>query len=187
MHQQKQALVLVGRITSVFGIKGWVNVYSYTDPAENILDFSEWLLSPSEGDGQGKRQSIPELKDCQPIKLSRGQRSGKKIIAQLADSQTPEEAARFVRHDVFVRREELPELEEGYYWIDLEGLQVVNLQGQVLGKVSRMMETGANDVMVVLAENGEENLIPYVEGRYVLDVNLEDSLIKVDWETLEDD
>lgn len=187
MHQDKQPFVLVGRVTSVFGIKGWVNVYSYTDPAENILSFPEWLLSPSEGEGQGKRQHIPEIKDCRPIKLSKGQRSGKKIIAQLADSQTPEQALGFVRHDIFVRREELPQLEEGFYWIDLEGLKVINLQGQVLGTLSRMMETGANDVMVVVNEKGEESLIPYVEDHYVLEVNLDASYIKVDWNLETDD
>ncbi len=183
--EQTHELVLVGRITSVFGIKGWVNVFSYTDPAENILNYSTWLLSPIEADGQRRRQMMPKLAACKAVELGEGQRSGKKIIARLAGCDSRDAAVGFVGQDIFIPRNELPELEDEVYWIDLEGLQVINLQGQRLGVIHSMMATGANDVMVVQADSGEEHLIPYVEGHYVIDVQLHEGWIKVDWDLLD--
>lgn len=182
----KEALVLVGRVTSVFGIKGWVNVYSYTNPTENILDYSKWLLSSSDGDGQNKRQSFPNITSCKSVVVSEGQRHGKRIIAQLEHCESREIAGKYVQHDIFIERTELPGLEDEVYWIDLEGLEVINLQGVVLGQVVKMIETGANDVMVVCPNkldepDASEILIPYVEEHYIIDVNLEQGRVEVDW------
>jgi 16S rRNA processing protein RimM len=186
----KEALVLVGRVTSVFGIKGWVNVFSYTEPAENILSYSKWLLSPAETKGQNKRTTMPELKQCKKVALTDGQRHGKQVIAQLNQCDSREKAVAYVQQDIFIERTELPELEDEVYWIDLEGLQVVNLQNQVLGRIVEMLETGANDVMVVRSESSSndsssndkrEILIPYVEDYYVMEVDLEQGLVTVDW------
>lgn len=187
MDKADKSLVLVGRVSSVFGIKGWVNVYSYTDPVENILQYSTWLLSPFKGDGQAKRQDMPAAESCKQVVLTEGQRHGKKIIAQLANSGSREQAAAFIQHDIFIYRSELPELDDEVYWIDLQGLQVVNQAGETLGKIKRMMATGANDVMVVepLQASGgkvQDILIPYVENHYVLDVNLDQGKVLVDWE-----
>jgi 16S rRNA processing protein RimM len=189
LSKADQSLVLVGRVTSVFGIKGWVNVYSYTDPVENILQYPTWLLSPYTGDGQSKRQEMPAAKSCTKVVLSEGQRHGKKIIAQLSKSESREQAAAFIQQDIFIYRSELPELDDEVYWFDLHGLQVVNQAGQTLGKIKRMMATGANDVMVVecLSNSGSDNkaqevLIPYVKNHYILDVNLDQGKVLVDWE-----
>jgi len=188
-----QSLILLGRVTSLFGIKGWVNVFSYTEPPENILDYEEWLICACEGDGQSRRHNMPEEKDCKRVSLTEGQRHGKKIIARLNESDTRESAANFIKHDIFIYRDELPELNDEVYWIDLEGLEVINLQGQVLGKIKRMMSTGANDVMVLEGnepegkkpeggEKGQDILIPYVEDHYVKKVDLEAGQVLVDWE-----
>jgi 16S rRNA processing protein RimM len=75
----------------------------------------------------------------------------------------------------------LPPLEAGeYYWTDLEGLTVRNTAGQVLGSVERLLETGANDVLVL--DGGRDRLIPFVAGQVVLNVDLEAGEIEVDWE-----
>lgn len=188
MGKADQSLVLVGRVSSVFGIRGWVNVYSYTDPVENILQYPMWLLSPFKGDAQVKRQDMPAAEACKKVVLTEGQRHGKKIIAQLANSGSREQAAAFIQHDIFIYRSELPELDDDeVYWIDLQGLLVVNQEGETLGKIKRMMATGANDVMVVeplqaSASKIQDILIPYVENHYVLDVNLDQSTVLVDWE-----
>ena len=82
--------------------------------------------------------------------------------------------------DVAVHRRQLPAAEAGrYYWVDLIGLSVVNREGIALGTVIALMETGANDVLVVQGER--ERLIPFVLGRVVLDVDLEAGVIEVDW------
>jgi 16S rRNA processing protein RimM len=177
------ALVLVGRVTSIFGVKGWVNVYSYTDPVENILNYKGWLLSPVESDGQKNRQSLPDIKSCKRVEVSNGQRHGKRIIAQLENCESRELAGSFVQQDIFVERAQLPELEDDVYWVDLEGLQVINLQGQVLGQIVKLFETGANDVMVVQSNEPDvpEILIPYVEDHYIIDVDFDQGQVKVDW------
>ncbi len=192
-------LILVGKVTSVFGIKGWVNVHSYTDPAENILEFKNWLLFPSSiTSSKANKVDKPEfISQCKKIKVIEGQRHGKKVIAQLQGCQSRELAARYIQHDVYVLRSELPPLDDEVYWVDLEGLQVVNLQGRVLGRVARLLETGANDVLVVVpvlepdqnqqkeikSSNKKVNeiLIPYVDGHYVQTLDLEAGLITVDW------
>ena len=89
--------------------------------------------------------------------------------------------------DVYIDAAELPELEEGdYYWSQLEGLRVITKEGILLGKVSQIMETGANDVIVVRACEGsfdrEERLIPYSPGTHVLNIDLEQQEMVVDWD-----
>jgi 16S rRNA processing protein RimM len=199
-------LILVGKVTSVFGIKGWVTVHSYTDPAENILTFKNWLLFPSSlTSSKANKVDKPEfVLQCKKIKVAEGQRHGKKVIARLQSSQSREEAGKYLQHDIYVLRAELPELDDDeVYWIDLEGLQVINLQDKVLGRVARLIETGANDVLVVVPENVvvsekkeqqrsksthktdqkklKEILIPYVEDHYIQDIDIEAGWIKVDW------
>jgi 16S rRNA processing protein RimM len=92
-----------------------------------------------------------------------------------------ERAATLVGQQICVGRDQMPPTEEGeYYWADLEGLRVVTTGGRELGRVDRMMETGANDVMVVSGDR--ERLIPFIQGQYVKRVDLEAELIEVDWD-----
>ena len=82
---------------------------------------------------------------------------------------------------VAVERDDLPAAEDGaYYWADLEGLQVVHRDGTELGRVAYLLETGANDVLVTKGER--ERLIPFIAGEVILDVDLENGIIHVDWE-----
>ena len=82
--------------------------------------------------------------------------------------------------DVAVTREDLGEAEEGeFYWVDLVGLAVVNLQGEALGQVEDLLRTGGSDVLVVRGER--ERLIPFVAD-YVKSVDREARRITVDWE-----
>lgn len=106
---------------------------------------------------------------------------GRSVIAKLANVGDRDAAAEFVDFDIVVPREELPDTEElEYYWVDLEGLQVVHRDGRSLGKVACVMATGANDVLVV--EGDRECLIPFVMGKFILDVDLAKGVISVDWE-----
>ena len=75
----------------------------------------------------------------------------------------------------------MPALESGeYYWADLMGLEVSTRQGDILGVVEKILETGANDVLVIRGER--EHLVPYVPGQYVLSVDLAASVMVVDWD-----
>lgn len=169
----KAELIVLGKITSVFGIKGWVKVYSYTDPMENLLAYPTWQLRLN-----GQSKFIHKLD---------GRRHGKGLVAKLEGVDTPEDARLLSGAEILLSKAELPKLaEDEYYWNQLIGLTVVNLQGQLFGKVSSLLETGANDVLVVKACQGsidkQERLIPWLQPEVVLQVNLETAQIEVDWD-----
>jgi 16S rRNA processing protein RimM len=159
--------VVLGRISGLFGVKGWVKVYSYTEPREAVLEYRRWLLSGKDG--------------WREVTVAEGQRHGKMIIARIDGYVDRDQAAELMGTEIAVPRDELPEAEEGrFYWSDLEGLRVVHRDGTELGKVAYLLETGANDVMVVQGE--QERLIPFVMGEVILGVDLASGRIDVDWE-----
>mgnify|MGYP001820805533 FL=1 len=159
--------VVLGRITGLFGVKGWVKVYSYTDPREAVLNYRRWLLSERDG--------------WREATVAEGQRHGKTIIARIDGCVDRDEATELIGTEIAVPREELPETQTGqFYWSDLEGLRVVHRDGSELGRVAYLLETGANDVMVVHGD--KERLIPFVMDEVILGVDLADGRIDVDWE-----
>ncbi len=156
--------VLLGRISGFFGVKGWVKVYSYTEPREAILDYQPWLLGDQERE----------------VRITRGQPHGKTIIVALPGVESPEQARALVGQEIRVPRSALPETDDGaWYWSDLQGLAVINTDGVELGRVKKMIETGANDVMVL--DGDRERLVPFVNGSVVRKVDLEAREIHVDW------
>lgn len=158
---------MLGRISGVFGVRGWVRVFSYTDPREAILDYESWLLG-QEG-------------AWRPAKVAEGQRHGKTVVARIDGFDDRDQAATLIGAEIGVPREALPEAEAGhYYWSDLEGLRVVRSDGSELGVLAYLLETGAHDVMVVKGER--EQLVPFVKDEVVLDVDLEKGVITVDWD-----
>lgn len=168
----KQQWVVLGRVSGLFGVKGWVKVFSHTDPPGNILDYSPWYLQL---DGQ-----------WQSVDLLQGKVHGKGIIAHLENCPDRDAAQRLVGVDIAIERSRLPKpAEDEYYWADLVGLQVINKAGLELGCVDHLLETGANDVLVIHSENKQEHLIPYVRGEVVQEIDLDKGLIQVDWD-LED-
>ncbi|HLT91643.1 MAG TPA: ribosome maturation factor RimM [Woeseiaceae bacterium] len=164
--------VVLGRITGLYGVRGWVRVRSYTEPPAALLGYDEWLVG---GPGTWER-----------FEVTGGREHGKGLVAQLAGTADRDAAARFLGADVAVERERMPEPAEGeYYWADLEGLEVRHRGGRLLGRVDRLLETGAHDVLVVSREEDgqkREVLVPFVPGTFVLDVNLAAGVIDVDWE-----
>jgi 16S rRNA processing protein RimM len=160
-------MIIMGRISGLFGIRGWVKVYSHTSPRDGILRYRTWYLKSADG--------------WQLCKLTSGQAQGKGVVVHIAGCDDRESAAKLIGQDIAIRREQLPKLKPGeYYWSDLEGLRVVNLDGIELGVVSHLFETGANDVLVVKGDR--ERLIPYTVGEAVREVNLALGRIVVDWD-----
>ena len=163
--------IVIGRIAGVFGVKGWVKVESFTRPPENILRYARWRLGMK---GQWREMRVVQAKP---------HRNG--FVAQLEDEAGDQvadrdAAAALVRAEVVVLRSELPPPGKGeYYGTDLIGLEVRHVEGQVLGRVTSLMETGANDVLVV--RNGRDRLIPFVRGPIVKEVDLQTGIIRVDW------
>jgi len=157
----------LGRISGLFGVKGWVKVHSYTQPREAILDYDRWLLKRN---GQ-----------WQVTLLSEGKKHGKSVVARFEGVDDRDQAAELLDCEIAVARAELPKVEDGsYYWADLEGMQVVHRDGTELGRVAYLLETGANDVMVT--EGERERLIPFIAEKVILDVDFDKGVISVDWE-----
>ena len=157
--------IALGYISAVHGIKGWVKVHSWTRPMEAILGYQPWLL--------GNENS--------PVEIIDGRKQGKGLVALISGYEDRDQAASLVGQQIRVVRGVLPATAEGeYYWSDLEGLEVHTTSGEVLGRVQRLMETGANDVLVIRGDR--EHLVPFVQGQYVVRVDLAAGLIEVDWD-----
>ena len=164
---EQQEMVMMGRISGLFGVKGWVKIYSHTDPRENILQYNPWYL---EIQGEWK-----------PVKLVVGQRHGKGVVVQLEGYADRDAASALINVNIAVPQAMLPTLSDGeVYWSELEGLKVVTTDGVDLGVVDHLIDTGANDVLVVKGDR--ERLIPYVRQDVVTKLDLENGLLEVDWD-----
>ena len=167
MNSAPRQPVLLGRVVGVYGVRGWVKIYSYTEPRDAILGYGDWKLRQ---DGRWR-----------PIEVEEGKRHGKSVIVHLRGCEDRAAAAALVGSDIGIDRDSLPEPGEGqYYWADLEGMTIVHKDGRTIGRVAYVMATGANDVLVT--EGPEERLIPFVRDRVILDVDLAARVISVDWE-----
>jgi 16S rRNA processing protein RimM len=132
---------------------------------DKILQYQPWLLGV----------------DQSPVNIVEGRRQGKGLVALLPRVPDREQAMKLVGQKISVKREQLPPVEtDEYYWTDLEGLEVHTRDGVVLGRVDRLMETGANDVLVIRGER--EHLVPFVQGQYVIRVDFAAGLMEVDWD-----
>ena len=132
---------------------------------EAILQYQPWLLG----------------EDRKPVTIVDGRKQGKGIAALLPGFEDREQAVSLVGLQIFVGRDQMPDTDEDeYYWSDLEGLEVKTTNGELLGRVERLMETGANDVLVI--RGNREHLVPFIQGQYVTRVDLEDGTIEVDWD-----
>jgi 16S rRNA processing protein RimM len=158
-------MLIVGRVTGVYGLRGWVKVFSETEPRENILCYSPWYLGPS-----GTERVVAE-----------GKRYGKGIIARLQGCEDRDTAAALIGAVIALRRDQMPPPGANeFYWADLEGLTVETLEGRELGRVDRLFSTAANDVVVVKGER--ERLIPFLWDAVIRDVDFERGVMRVDWD-----
>lgn len=163
----EQRRICVGKISGQFGIKGWVKVFSYTDPRENILNYSPWQLIKG--------------KESREISVVDGKRHGETVIACLEQINNREDATGLCGWDIYINFSQLPETEDNeYYWADLVGLRVETTQGVYLGDVDHLLETGANDVLVLKGER--ERLIPFLQGQTIIKIDLEKGIMIVDWD-----
>lgn len=164
---------MIGQITSVFGVKGWLKVFSYTEPKEGILEYRNWTLVHN-----GQRI---------PVKVEEGRRQGQGIVIRLKDVDDRDLARTYCGADITVPMSDLPDLPEGeYYWHQLEGLTVYTIDNECLGEVDHLIETGSNDVLIVRATKASidqrERLIPYLPEKVVKGISLAESAMTVDWD-----
>lgn len=141
-------------------------MFSYTEPRDNMLTYASWLVG---SDGQLRK-----------FEVENSRWNGKVMVAKLAGIQDRDESAELIGRGIFVDRVDLPELEhDEFYWADLIGLEVLTEDGVCLGRIEQLMETGANDVLVVRGDR--ERLIPFVLREVVKQVDLAQGRLIVDW------
>lgn len=159
----------VGKISGAFGVKGWVKIYSFTDPRENILSYSPLYLS--------------QKGDWIEVKVVEGRLQGKGVVMSLSGVTDRDQVLPLVGVELAITKAQIkPAGKDEYYWSDLIGMTVVNLQDEQLGQVDSLLENGAHDVLVVLNKDKTERLIPFVLDDIVELVDLDNRIIRVDWE-----
>lgn len=156
----------MGRVSAPFGVTGWIRVQPFAAAAENLLSYPAWWLG---------RES-----EWRQYRVADSRVQGHTVVAKLEGCDDRDAAARLRGHEIAVLRDELPKPGANeYYWIDLIGLNVVNTAGKDFGRVARILQTGANDVLVV--EGARERLIPFIAS-VIREVDPPSGVIRVDWD-----
>lgn len=168
-QQHKDDMVVMGRFGRPVGLKGQIKLYTFTEDPELMINYQPWYMKNS----HDKWQEI----DC----LSVVQRD-KFLLVSLRGILSKEEAQTLTHGEIAVDKKVLPQLPQGeYYWRDLIGLQVVNVEGCQFGEVTELMETGANDVLVVEKDN-HKRLIPFLLDDFILNIDIDKQTMTVDWD-----
>ncbi len=161
----EDALMVMGRISAPYAVRGWVRIQTQSEFIDSLLDYPTWQIGRS---GHWTSYTLAE-----------GKVHGQYLLAHLEGVDERDGAEGLMGMDIAVAREDRPEALDGeYYWDDLIGLDVVNGEGILLGQVSGLLETGVHDVIEVQGER--ERLIPFVDA-YVREVDMEARRILVDW------
>jgi len=167
-------LVLVGYVTGAYGIKGWVRVQPYSTEADALLHAKTWWLDK------------PDFHDVEVMQVKK---HGDDVVALLIGMAGRDAAEALKGATVQVRRSHFPSLSDNeFYWVDLIGLVVENLQGEPIGVVSDLMDNGAHPILrVAPAVSSEqpgqkEMLIPFVD-QFVKTVDQQAKRITVDWQS----
>ena len=163
-----QRMILVGRIHGAFGVRGELKLESFTDPKPAVLRYQPWILRDAQG------------QEC-VLDGARGRETNKGLVAVFPEIADRDAAEALRGSELWVPRSALPPPKPGeYYWVDLEGLRVVNTEGADFGMVSHLFSTGANDVLV--ARGDRERMIPFLEPDYITSVDFEAGVVTVDWD-----
>lgn len=164
----RQRMIAVGRLHGAFGVRGEVKLESYTEPLHAIARYQPWVLR----DARGAERA------CEGVKVRTG---GKGLIATLPGVADKDAADALRGVEILVPRSALPPPAPGeYYWVDLEGLRVVNTEGVAFGRVSHLFATGANDVLV--AQGERERMIPFVQPDFIRSVDFDTGVVTVEWD-----
>lgn len=162
----------MGHIIGPFGVHGWIKILPYTESTDGLMQYSSWWLSKENG-------------EWQEVRVLEGHSNGSVLTAKLKEYTNRTQSQRLTGMQVAIPRSRLPPLPEegksGYYWSDLIGADVINLQNEKLGRIVGLFETGANDVLRIQDVNSkEEILVPFIE-QVIIKVDLKFSRVIVDW------
>lgn len=165
-------MIVLGRISAPFGIQGWVKVHVFGDDPQSLAGIPQWWLSRDADSGEG----------WNTVQLQESREQGGALVVRLQGVADRTAALALKGMYIGAPREVLPApAVDEFYWGDLIGLAVINEHGELLGKVSRLIESGAHDVLVVQDEQiGGERLLPFVAA-VIRQVDLAGGAIRVDW------
>lgn len=177
--------VEVGRIVDAWGVKGWVRIQPFSADPQALFSSRRWFLKPPEGNGPRRPVSAGAIPSFLKVSQVKHHGEGVVMLAQNVDSRDAAEALRGAR--IFISRSSFPSAQpDEFYWVDLIGLTVVNLQGETLGTVAGLIDTGPHSVLRIAPPSADpkdeavQRLVPFV-GAYVTDVSLSNRRITVDW------
>jgi len=163
-----QRKVVIGRVSSPHGVRGWVKILSFTDPIENIFSYKSIFLE------KGNEYLPFEIEDYST--------NGKIIRIKLKGVDDRDQSEAISKCEILIDREELPEISsDSYYWTDLLGFEVRTEANECIGLLDSFFETGSNDVMVIVGENNSRKLIPFINIDVVKNVDIESKVIIVNW------
>jgi len=172
----QSSYITLGEISGVLGVKGWVKVFSHTDPRVKITEYDQWFLRKKD-------------QDWYSLKVLNGRKQGKNIVAQLEGINSREQAEALKGVQIAIQERQLEVLPENeYYWKDLIGLNVETTQGIDLGKIDWIFNTGSNDVLTIKEVSRKDNkkrverLLPFLMDDVVISINIKDNLMVVDWD-----
>ena len=158
--------LLVGKINGFFGVQGWLKIFSYTDPRQNILEYQPWYFFDN---GAYK-----------VIEITSGREQSKTIVAHVKGIDNRDQAGQLIGQSLYIDKDQLPELDDDvHYWHELAGFRVINKNGVDLGVVDYLVDTGSNNVLVTKGD--KEHWIPYIEP-YLVSVDQPKRVITVDWD-----
>ena len=174
--------VELGKIVGVWGVKGWIKLHSFTRNRADIAQYKTWWLKPA----NLQRLTGESSKDAETqfvsVKVLNCREQGKGIVAQLEGFNEPDQALTLNGYSIWVKQADLPALPTGqFYWQQLIGLRVSNTMAVELGTIESILETGANDVLVIKAVEGSEVLVPYAD-EIIQEINIEQGTMIVDWD-----
>jgi 16S rRNA processing protein RimM len=163
--------VVLGKAVGAYGVKGWVRIHPFADDPLSWRSIKRWWMKP---DGNS-------IQSWEPIELFQLKEHGDGIVALFEGVNDRNGAEKLVGKLIGAERSEMPvPAENEFYWGDLTGLAVKNSQGEMLGLIQGLMETGANAVLVVVDASKAKRLIPFV-SHVVTQVDLERREVLVDW------
>lgn len=158
--------IIIGRFGAPHGVKGWLHLYSFTRPTSNIKQYRDWQIQFKQ---QWQTLHLETLRDHQDH-----------YLVKLEGINDRDAASALTNIDINIEQQQLPSLaNDEYYWSDLIGLTVTTQDGHLLGTVTELLETGANDVLVV--QGAKRHLIPYTQ-QVVININLTERSLTVDWD-----
>lgn len=159
--------LIVGKISGIYGVRGWVRIFSETSPRDNILNYSPWQVLIN---NQWTTLAVVE-----------GRAHNKGVVVHLEGYDDRDIARNLIGAQIAIDRDRLTPLEKGeYYWTDLIGCRVVTIDDTELGYIDHLFETGANDVIVIKGER--ERLVPFIQGQVIKTIDLEKRILVVDWD-----